>query len=54
VGTSYGSIALVHELVRQVGLAQAIDERVHRFRMHLPQHESNQLVTVHSPVEDFA
>jgi hypothetical protein len=46
VGTSYGGIALVHDLVRQLGLAKAIDERVHLFKIHLPYHESDHVLNL--------
>jgi hypothetical protein len=46
VGTSYGGIALVHDLVRQLGLAKAIDERVHLFKFHLPYHESDHVLNL--------
>jgi hypothetical protein len=35
VGTSYGGIGLVHQLAKQLGLAAAIDERLHLFKFHL-------------------
>ena len=46
VGTSYGGIGLVHELAKQLGLAAAIDERLHLFKFHLPYHESDHVLNI--------
>ena len=46
VGTSYGGIGLVHQLVKQLGLAAAIDERLHLFKFHLPYHESDHVLNI--------
>jgi len=46
VGTPYGGIGLVHQLVRSIGLAQAIDSRLHLFRFHLPYHESDHVLNL--------
>lgn len=46
VGTSYGGIGLVHQLVRTLGLAEAIDERLHLFKLHLPYHESDHILNI--------
>lgn len=32
VGTAYGGIGLMHQLTRTLGLAAAIDERLHLFK----------------------
>jgi hypothetical protein len=41
VGTAYGGIGLIHQLVRELQLAEAIDARLHLFKIHLPYHESD-------------
>jgi hypothetical protein len=46
VGTAYGGIGLVHQLVQELGLAQAIDQRLHLFKIHLPYHESDHVLNV--------
>jgi hypothetical protein len=46
VGTSYGGIGLVHQLVRELGLAREIDCRVHLFKVHLPYHESDHVLNL--------
>jgi len=46
VGTSYGGIGLVHELAKQLGLAAAIDERLHLLKIHLPYHESDHVLNI--------
>ena len=46
VGTAYGGIGLIHELVQKLGLAKAIDERVHLFKIHLPYHESDHVLNL--------
>jgi len=46
VGTAYGGIGLVHQLVQSLGLAQAIDERLHLFKFHLPYHESDHVLNL--------
>ena len=46
VGTSYGGIGLVHELAKQLGLAAAIDGRLHLFKFHLPYHESDHVLNI--------
>jgi len=35
-GTAYGGIGLIHQVVRDLGLAEAIDQRLHLFKVHLP------------------
>ena len=32
VGTAYGGLGLIHQLVERLGLAKAIDERLHLFK----------------------
>lgn len=46
VGTSYGGVALAQQLVWRLGLAQAIDERLHVFKVHLPYHESDHVLNL--------
>src|SRR5262245_60703611 len=38
-GTAYGGVAVVHQLVRELGLAQAIDGRLQLLKFHKPYHE---------------
>src|SRR5258708_39675527 len=40
IGTPYGGIGLIHQFTRTLGLAAAIDSRLHLFKIHLPYHES--------------
>jgi hypothetical protein len=46
VGTPYGGIGLIHQLVRRVGLVEAIDRRLHLFKIHLPYHESDHVLNL--------
>ena len=46
VGTAYGGIGLVHQLVRESKLAEAIDARLHLFKFHLPYHESDHVLNL--------
>jgi hypothetical protein len=46
VGTSYGGIGLVHQFVRELGLAKEIDQRLHLFKIHLPYHESDHVLSL--------
>jgi hypothetical protein len=46
VGTAYGGIGLVQQLVRHLGLAEAIDSRLHLFKVHLPYHESDHVLNL--------
>jgi hypothetical protein len=43
-GISYGGIGAIHLLVRQLGLAEAIDRRLHLLQIHLPYHESDHVL----------
>ena len=45
-GTAYGGIGLMQQLVRTLGLAEAIDERLHLFKVHLPYHESDHVLNL--------
>lgn len=46
IGTAYGGIGLVQELVRSLGLADEIDRRLHLFKFHLPYHESDHVLNI--------
>ena len=46
VGTACGGIGLVHQFVRCLGLARAIDQRLHVFKIHLPYHESDHVLNL--------
>ena len=46
VGTACGGIGLVHQLVRELGFAGAIDHRVHLFKIHLPYHECDHVFSL--------
>jgi len=46
VGTAYGGLGLVQQLARQLGLAQAIDERLQLLQVHLPYHESDHVLNL--------
>ena len=45
-GTAYGGIGLIQQLVRELGLAEAIDQRLHLFKVHLPYHESDHVLNL--------
>lgn len=45
-GTACGGIGLIHQLVRDLGLAEAIDRRLQLFKMHLPYHESDHVLNL--------
>lgn len=44
--TAVGGIALVHRLVRQLGLPKLIDDAVQVFKVHCPYHESDHVLNV--------
>lgn len=46
VGTAYGGVALVQQLVQELELAEAIDARLHLFKLHLPYHESDHVLNL--------
>ena len=46
IGTAYGGIGLIHQFVKELGLAEAIDQRVHLFKIHLPYHESDHVLSL--------
>lgn len=43
---SYGSIGAVHGLVTKLGLPKQMDERVQLLKVHLPYHESDQVLNL--------
>ena len=45
-GTAHGGLALIHQLAQDLGLAKAIDERLHLFKVHLPYHESDHVLNL--------
>ncbi|HUY36504.1 MAG TPA: IS1380 family transposase [Pirellulales bacterium] len=46
LATNYGGIGLVHGLVRDLGLAEEIDARLHVLKLHLPYHESDHVLNL--------
>jgi len=46
VGTAYGGIGLIHKLVRELKLAEEIDQRLCLFKLHLPYHESDHVLSI--------
>ena len=45
-GIGYGGIGAMHLLVRKLGLAEAIDRRLHLLLIHLPYHESDHVLNL--------
>jgi hypothetical protein len=45
-GIACGGIGAMHLLVRKLGLAEAIDERLHLLKYHLPYHESDHVLNL--------
>jgi hypothetical protein len=43
-GISHGGIRAIHLLARQIGLIDAIDNRLHLLKIHLPFHESDHVL----------
>jgi hypothetical protein len=43
---AHGGIGAIHLLVQQLGLPQAIDERLHLLKIHLPYHESDHVLNL--------
>ena len=43
-GITHGGIGAIHVLARQLGLIDAIDERLHLLKIHLPYHESDHVL----------
>ena len=46
VGTAYGGIGLIQQLVRELKLAEEIDQRLCLFKFHLPYHESDHVLNL--------
>jgi len=46
VGTVHGGIGLIHRLVQELKLPEAIDRRLHLFKFHLPYHESDHVLNL--------
>jgi hypothetical protein len=46
IGTPYGGIGLIHQLAKSLGLSEAIDQRLHLFKIHLPYHESDHVLNI--------
>lgn len=46
VGTPHGGIGLIQQLARKLKLAEAIDQRLHLFKLHLPYHESDHVLNL--------
>lgn len=46
VATGYGGIGLVHQLVQELKLPEAINDRLHLFKVHLPYHESDHVLSL--------
>ncbi len=45
-GLAYGGIGLIHKMVREIGLAEAIDESLRILKVHLPYHESDHVLNI--------
>lgn len=45
-GTTCGGIGAMHLLVRELGLAETIDRRLHLLKIHLPYHESDHVLAL--------
>jgi hypothetical protein len=45
-GLVHGGIGAMHLLVRKLGLAEAIDDKVHVLKIHLPYHESDHVLNI--------
>jgi hypothetical protein len=44
-GLSSGGLGVIHALARQVGLLDALDDRLHLLKFHFPYHESDHVLT---------
>jgi hypothetical protein len=44
-GIASGGIGAIHALARQIGLVEAIDDRLHLLKFHFPYHESDHVLT---------
>jgi hypothetical protein len=45
-GIAYGGIGAFHLLARRLGLIEAIDQRLHLLKIHLPYHESDHVLNI--------
>jgi hypothetical protein len=45
-GLAHGGIGAMHLLARQIGLIDAIDQRLHLLKIHLPYHESDHVLNL--------
>src|SRR6266404_4302808 len=45
-GITHGGIGAFHMLARRIGLIDAIDERLHLLKIHLPYHESDHVLNL--------
>jgi Transposase DDE domain group 1 len=45
-GIAHGGIGVLHTLARQLGLMDAIDDRLHLLKLHLPYHESDHVLNL--------
>ena len=45
-GLAHGGIGAIHVLARRIGLIDAIDERLHLLKIHLPYHESDHVLNI--------
>ena len=45
-GIAYGGLGIIQQLVKHVGLAQAIDDRLILLKRHLPYHESDHVLSL--------
>ena len=45
-GLAYGGIGAFHLLARKIGLVEAIDQRLHLLKIHLPYHESDHVLNI--------
>jgi hypothetical protein len=45
-GLNCGGIGAVHQMVRSVGLADALDRNVELLKVHLPYHESDHVLNI--------
>jgi hypothetical protein len=43
---SYGGIGAIHKMVKQIGLAQEIDNRLELLKVHVPYHESDHVLNL--------
>jgi hypothetical protein len=45
-GMAYGGIGAMHLLARQIGLIDAIDQRLHILKLHFPYHDSDHVLNL--------